>query len=91
MEKVAAALGRGPPTLIVSGMYVFDAQWQGVQEVSLRMRGLCAAAAALSPPPAPAPDAHGTAVRGGRRPLAPTPSAHGTAAHGPAVPAGTAV
>eukprot|EP00966_Prymnesium_polylepis_P134431 3106776-Prymnesium_polylepis.1 len=40
MDKVAAHIGRGPPTIIVAGMYAFDAQWQGPNEVSLRMRAL---------------------------------------------------
>ena len=32
------AIGRGPPTIVVSGMYAFDSQWQQASEVGRRMR-----------------------------------------------------
>lgn len=40
MDKVASLIGRGPPTIVVSGMYAFDSQWQQASEVGRRMRGL---------------------------------------------------
>lgn len=40
MSKVQSLIGRGPPSLIVSGMYAFDAQWQGPPEMGIRLRGL---------------------------------------------------
>ena len=40
VEKCAALIGRGAPTIIVPYMYAFDAQWQGPTEVGTRMRGL---------------------------------------------------